>query len=135
MCSFEYNKANKNLICLRFFSAASSAVRDDSFLHLIVFSVRIQLDKNSVHDSGRQEDLSVRNGRRSVVNDRTVEGLNQTLHAGLHVEVIFKKRSNIRFGVPKILLSKDQRGEKFFGIALEPIASYFDQCLLILIQD
>jgi hypothetical protein len=97
--------------------------------------LRIELGKDCVHDSGRKEDFSVRNGGRSVVNDRTVEGLNQTLHAGLHVEVIFKKRSNIRLRVPKILLSKDQRGEEFFSIALEPIASYFDQCLLILIQD
>src|SRR4029077_10879981 len=97
--------------------------------------LRIELSKDCVHDSGRKEDFSIRNGRRSVVNDRTVEGLNQTLHAGLHVEVIFQKRSNIRLRVPKILLSKDQRREEFFGIALEPIASYFDQCLLILIQD
>jgi len=59
--------------------------------------LRIELSKDYVHDSGRKEDFSVRNGGRSVFNDRTVEGLNQTFHAGLHVEVIFKKTFEYSF--------------------------------------
>src|ERR1700730_4562033 len=85
--------------------------------------LRIELSKDCVHDSGRKEDFSVRNGGRCVFNDRTVEGFDQIFHAGLHVEVIFKKRSNIRLRIPKILLSKYQRREEFFGIALESLSS------------
>src|SRR5262245_39518357 len=57
------------------------------------------LVENAVHDPRSHQDFPIWYRRRAVLGDRAVEGLDQALHAGLHVEVSFQEGSDIRFQV------------------------------------
>src|SRR6266705_946381 len=93
-----------------------------------------ELIEDGVHDSGGEKNFPVRYGHRRALNDRAVEGLDQILHTGLHVEVPCQERPHVRDQVFEMLLRKYYGGNELLGVALEPPSSKLDQCLLILIK-
>lgn len=58
---------------------------------LIQRSASAHLLKDGIHDSGREQDFTVRYGDRSIFPDRAVERFDQVLHAGVHVEIAAEK--------------------------------------------
>src|SRR5205809_648808 len=60
-------------------------------------STRIaDLVEDGVHDAGGEKDLPIRNGYGRTAHDGAVEGLDQILHAGLHVEIPRQERPPVR---------------------------------------
>jgi hypothetical protein len=66
----------------------------------------VQLREDRIHYLSRKEDFTVRNWRRLPFYDGTVEGLDQILHAGLHVEVPCPKSTEIGNDISAILLGE-----------------------------
>src|SRR2546430_15091730 len=73
-------------------------------------STRIaDLVEDGVHDAGGEKDLPIRNGYGGTAHDGAVEGLDQILHAGLHVEIPRQERPPVRDHVSQVLPGQDHR--------------------------
>ena len=64
-----------------------------------------------------------------------IEGFDQILHAGLHVEVPRQKCSQICDQVSEMLPCHHDRGNEHLKIAFVSVSSQLDECLCILIQN
>src|SRR5947208_13945272 len=83
-------------------------------------SGRRELSENSIHYSSGEKDLSVRYGHRSVVNDRTVESVDQVLHPRPHLHVPCQESLYVSQEVLEMLLGENHRGNELLEVALEP---------------
>src|SRR5258708_17555328 len=95
----------------------------------------LQLSKNGVHDSGRQQNLPVRNWARRLVGDRQVKFFEQVFNAGLHVKITREKSADILAYIGHILPGKNHGWDKFLGVTLETRPAKLDQSLVVLVKN
>src|SRR5438046_9752371 len=99
-------------------------------------STRIaDLVEDGVHDAGGEKDLPIRNGYGRTAHDGAVEGLDQILYAGLHVEIPRQERPPVRDHVSQALTGQDHRRDELLHVALEPSAPGREQGRLDMVQD
>src|SRR2546427_554409 len=96
---------------------------------------RAELLKDRVHDSGGEQNLPIGYRHRRPVGNRTVEGLDQVPHAGVHVKVSCQKSPQVPDGVSDVLFRKYHRRDELVDVARELPAAKLDQCLVILIEN
>src|SRR4029077_8738833 len=80
------------------------------------------------------KNLTVRDGYLRAVQDRTVESLNQILHARRHMEVPAQERPDVPHQVPDMLLRKYHRWNEGLEVAWKLLSAQLDQSLLIRIE-
>src|SRR5438270_5633735 len=91
--------------------------------------------KDGVHDSGSEQDFAIRNGQGSILTDRTVEGFNQILYAGIHMEVPSQEQSYVSEEVSEMLFRKQHWGNEVVGVTLEFRAPKPEHDFVILIEN
>src|SRR5882724_13549847 len=99
-------------------------------------STRItDLVEDGVHEAGREKDFPIWDGDWRAAHDGAVEGLDQILHARLHVEIPRQERPPVRDHVPQVLAGQAHRRDELLHVALEASASERDQRFLVLDED
>jgi hypothetical protein len=87
---------------------------------------RFKLKEDRVHDPRRQDNFAIRDGHGRILINRAVEGLDQKLHAGLHVEIPGQESPHVLGQVTEILLCNRYRWDELLEEAFEPRAAKLD---------